>query len=211
MLVKWITCDVPSSMQPEFSEAQRAWELVAAVRGFICQFGGFTADRAHILSLWEDLHAYTSFMNSTHDEVADKNRQRRFYESIRVELFSEVLGMYSADAASIAEALSSAKYLRIADCLVRESRRKHFVEMQASVWHPGMAAGGMLAGSFSEHVRDRDRLLVATLWRSEAAHHEYVQHVFPKLYEQSRPKDDLADISGDSFRLEPSWTLRPIR
>lgn len=209
MLIKWIACDVPANLQAAFAEAQCAWKAISATRGFICQFGGFNANRAHVLSLWEDREAYASFMHSSHDNVASKSQQHRVYESIRVDLFSEVLPLPGTDIGCIADALSNATHLRIADCLIRESKQLHFVEVQKSVWHPGMVASRMQAGSFAQHVADLNRFLVVTLWGSEEAHRKYVEHTFPGLYEQATPRDDLADVAGEFIQLEQGWTLRP--
>lgn len=106
MLIKWITCDVSASRRVKFSEAQGAWKVISDARGFVCQFGGFNSNRAHILSLLKNPEDYASFMSSSHDDVVGKNQQHRFYNSIRVNLFSEVLRMRGANVGSIADALS---------------------------------------------------------------------------------------------------------
>jgi len=164
MLIKLITCDVPLGLRVKFSEAQGAWQAISDTRGFVCQFGGFSANRAHILSLWESRQAYASFMSSSHDDVAGKNQQHRFYNSIRIDLFSEILSMAGAGIDSIAGALSQATHLRIADCSVQKAQQPHFVEVQKDVWHPGMVASGMQAGSFAQHTTDSNRFLVTSLW-----------------------------------------------
>ncbi len=207
MLIKWVACDVPVGLRAEFSEAQRAWKAIAETKGFICQFGGFSSNRAHILSLWENRQAYASFMSASHDDIASKNQQDRFYKSIRVDLFSEVLRMPGADASLIADALSHATHLRMADCVVPESKQPHFVEVQKDVWSPGMAESGMQAGSFAQHMIDSNRFLVASLWDSEEAHRAYMQHTFPGLYKQASPQDDVTGIAGEFLELEHGWTL----
>lgn len=207
MLIKQVVCVVPNEAKIEFLRAQRTWHPISYAQGFHAQIGGFHLSTARILSLWQDEGAYASFMGSLHDDIAGANQQRRFYESIRVDLFSEEFRMAGSHFESMTEALGHAAFLRIADCVVRDANREHFIGMQREVWHPGMVESGMLAGTFARHTADPNRFLVATLWGSEAAHTAYMQKAFPKLSAEACSQDDMETISGASFELEESWTL----
>ncbi|CAM2146227.1 DUF4937 domain-containing protein [Pararobbsia alpina] len=209
MLIKRIVCDIPTESRSDFDRAQRSWHALATVPGLVSQFGGFAVDKAHILSLWRDDDSYHAFMSSAHDRVTNQNIQHQHYVAINVELFSEELAMPGSSCSSIIEALPKAGLLRIADCHVSPPRREHFVQVQREMWHPAMAAWGMLAGTFA-HAKSRpNRYLVASLWQTAATHQAYVSGALPALRGEAKPEIDLERLSGELIELEPAWTVLP--
>jgi heme-degrading monooxygenase HmoA len=207
MLIKRIVCDIPAESRSGFDSAQRSWRTIAAVPGLVSQFGGFTANKAHILSLWRDHDSYRAFMESAHDDVTSQNAQHRFYTAIKVDLLGEEFGMPGSSCSSIVEALPDARLLRIANCDVKPLRDEHFVQMQREIWHPAMRASGMLAGTFAHARSEPNQYLVASLWQSAATHDAYVHGALPTLRREAKPEIDLDSLSGELIELEPAWTV----
>ncbi len=207
MLLKHIRCRVPAAVRTEFAAGQRAWAAMRAVPGFRGQWGAFVDDTAWILALWADAAAYERFMAEHHDAIAARAAQRGLYEAISVDIFDLVLDMPGA-CADLPAAVGRAGFARIADCVVRPGREDHVTAMQATVWAPGMKeAPGMLAGG-SWRARDGSpRYLVVSLWTDAAAHARYLDDPFPRLRREAAPDDDLDDLQGHRFALDPAWTV----
>jgi heme-degrading monooxygenase HmoA len=207
MIGKWIACRTAPETREAFAAGQLAWNVVAGQPGFRGQCGGFAGDDAFVLALWETDPAYRAFMDDVHDGIAAASGQANTYSSIEVDLLDRVLDMPGREV-GVPTALPDASFLRVADCVVRNGRRGRFLDVQRSVWRPGMqGARGMLAGAVWS-VRGRtDRLLVTTLWEDEAAHDVYRRDVLPDLRRRARPDDDLLDFVGHALPLVPGWTV----
>ena len=209
MFGKWIRCQVSNPSQKAFDEAQCLWSSIARCRGFKGQFGGFHADFAMILALWEKMDDYQHFMSNTHDEVMATSSQHQTYSSLEAHLLERVMVMPGAKS-SFSSAIPTAEVLRIADCLVHENRVADFIDRQHRIWAPGMAqAPGMLASLFWSFIDQPNRFLVSTLWRSQKEHDNYATSLLPKLRATARPDRDLIELKGCSFKLNPRWTVVP--
>jgi heme-degrading monooxygenase HmoA len=210
MLLKWIRCTVPARSREAFSHAQTRWSALRGVAGFRGQVGGWSAAdpaTACVLGLWRDRETYGSFMRDVHDRVADGSGQDRTYESISVVLCESRLEMRGLKP-RIDEAVASAGFLRTADCRVRPGRSASFLQMQQSVWLPGLkAAGGMLAGSLAAIDGSDRRYLVATLWADEASHARYVRRDLEALRARAAVEADVDQIAGTFVELDPGWTV----
>ena len=210
MLIKWIVCEVPTDRRDAFSKAQRHWQRLETVAGFLGQTGGWDAkepSRACVLGLWANAEAYARFMDHVHDPIFEESGQRETYVAsrvARVEALFDITGIHSRMQAAVPDA----KLLRVADCFLKPGRSEHFIEMQKTVWNPAMAESeGMLAGAFGTVQDEPDRYVVTTFWRDESAHQAYVENSLPGLQTRARIDQDLQRISGHLVRLDPDWCL----
>ena len=67
MYIKWVVCNVPTSLKDKFSSAQEKWNSTKPVKGFIAQTGGWNLNdddetEACIISFWENKAALRNFM-----------------------------------------------------------------------------------------------------------------------------------------------------
>jgi hypothetical protein len=210
MLIKWIVCEVAESSKERFSDAQQQWAEVAGLDGFLGQVGGWdvkTPGHACHVALWDSLEQYQTFMAGAHDAIVRKNAQADTYDAIAVALFEAVWEM-PGQGGDLARALALGTVLRVADCAVRDDRRGHFLEVQRSVWIPGMAqAEGMLGGVFSQLRAANTRYLVATFWGDREAHARYVSECLPRLRAQAEVERDVEPLDAHLVQLEPSWRV----
>ncbi|MFF0295891.1 DUF4937 domain-containing protein [Kitasatospora sp. NPDC004614] len=206
---KWIGCTVPAAAREQFFTAQAAWSTISDQPGLVGQLGGWdpATGRAHLLGLWTDAEAYRSFMHERHDAVVAGNQQNTTYTEIDVATGETVLEM-AGDAADLPHALERATLLRVADCRLLPGRENHFLEVQRTVWAPGMAAaGGMLAGTVTR--LDAHRHLVTTLWSNSAAHQHYSTHHLPTLRSRATLEHDIRSMTGHVLPLEAAWRVLP--
>ncbi|BBH67915.1 DUF4937 domain-containing protein [Actinoplanes sp. OR16] len=201
MLVKWITCRVTG--RAAFDLGQRAWAQLHSVDGFLGQGGGWSRETpgvAQIFGFWSDPAAYQAFMDGAHDRIAAA--QAGTFGDISVRVLDQRLGI----AAGLPAGLAGSSLLRLAHCRVRGHRRDHFVQMQALVWNPGMAAsGGMRGGVLAEGAEAE--FLVVSGWETAADHQRYLDERFHRLREAADPAADLEAITGDLIDIEPGWTV----
>ncbi|MGW4379402.1 DUF4937 domain-containing protein [Kitasatospora sp. NPDC004531] len=206
---KWIGCTVPVAARERFSAAQGAWSAIGDQPGLVGQVGGWdpATGRAQVLGLWADAAAHRRFVRERHDAVIAGNRQGDTYTGIDVAAGETVLEM-PGDASDLPHALERAALLRVADCRLLPDRTEHFLDVQRTVWAPGMAAaGGMLAGTVAR--LEADRYLVATLWSDTAAHRRYAARHLPALLARAAVGSDLRSITGHLLPLEPGWRVLP--
>ena len=210
MLLKWIICEVPQDKQDAFSKAQQHWRALERVAGFRGQVGGWDSmepNRACILGLWANAEAYVQFMEHVHDPIFEQSHQKETYVDSRITRANVLLDITGTHP-KMDSAVSDAKLLRVADCLLKPRRNEHFIEMQETVWNPAMTAtGDMLAGAFSAVENQADRYLVTTLWRNETAHKAYVANTLPNLQVRAGIKEDLLQISGHVVKLDNNWSV----
>ncbi len=212
LIVKRIVCDVLADKKTQFSQGQQEWRALAGQPGFAGQVGGWLdgdADKAVILGCWQDVGSYDRFMSEVHDSVFDVNGQKGTYSSGHVDRWQMVLPM-PGERGSLSESIEDAGLIRIAHCRVKPSRFDHFIEVQQSIWNPGMASsGGMLAGAFNRHLEDETQFLVCTLWRSEADHRHYCSVNFPDLHRRAEVGQDCDDVFGMIVHIENAWDVAP--
>ncbi|MBT9584736.1 DUF4937 domain-containing protein [bacterium] len=212
-LLKWITCVVASGRERQFATAQSKWSVISSAPGLVGQFGGWDAKRAGIAliaSLWGDRDSYTHFMNEIHDAVTDSNRQSGTYSDIAVEFFRPILSM-PGQYQDLVTSVPHGKFLRAADCRVKEERTQHFLEVQTAVWIPAMSRSrGMLGGDFHVDEADESHFLVVTLWDSEENHEKYSRESVPKLRRQADVSKDLVGLIGSAVALENAWKVMGV-
>jgi Domain of unknown function (DUF4937 len=213
MLLKWIVCQVHSEMRSAFSRTQDQWRSIENADGFVGQFGGWDTKNGRtdvcILGLWSSPSAYESCMRHLHDQVTAENQQERTYHQIALELFESHLPVLG-QCGDLASAYAKGHFLRVADCQVKEGRVDHFIEVQKSIWVPGMRqSAGMLGGSFNRSSRASNRFLVITVGDSESWHDHYAREKLPDMRRKSPVADDTAAIMGRFVRLEDSWLIHP--
>ncbi len=176
MYIKWIVCKVKDNERQNFSEAQEKWERTSEAHGFIAQTGGWclqNKNEACIISFWENKELYEIFMRDLHDGIINENRQTNTYNEIFVEYFTCIIKMEGV-AGTLKEAVQKGNLLRIADCIVKAEKIKHFEKMQAELWLPGMRESkGIFGGTFSKNENNNLRYLVSTLWDNIQNHTNY--------------------------------------
>ena len=209
MLIKWIVCEVAASKKERFSHAQQQWAEAAGLDGFLGQVGGWDIQapgHACLVALWDSPEQYQTFMAGAHEAIVRKSAQAGTYDAIAVALFEALWEMPGQ--CGLPRALALGTVLRVADCAVRDDRREHFLEVQRSVWMPGMAqAEGMLGGVFSQGRAANTRYLVATLWEDREAHARYVGECLPRLRAQAQVGRDVERLDAHLVQLEPSWRV----
>jgi Domain of unknown function (DUF4937 len=211
VLAKWIVCRVSGSNRPAFSAAQQKWSRIAGCNGFIGQFGGFCGKHAHVIGLCSKRDLYEQFMQRDHGAIAPANWQQEFYANIRVCVLSKVMDM-PGEHASLANAVPSGVFARVAVCEVHKPNVEHFLAMQREVWTPAMAgAPGMLGGAFWSFEGQPNRFLVSSLWRSESEHSTYMSEAVPTLRQCAAAEQDLVSVQGYHFDLQRTWSVCPSR
>lgn len=208
MWAKWIGCGVSEGVREGFSEAQGGWSVISDEPGLVGQVGGWDSrtGRAHVLGLWTDEDSYARFMRERHDAVVAGLRQGETYSDIDIAAGETVLDLEG----DLSGGLAVAGLLRVADCRLLPGREEHFLEVQRTVWGPGMAAsGGMLAGTVTR--LDAARYLVTTLWTGPDAHQHYAEAHLPALHARAQVPDDVRSITGNVLALEPSWRVLSAR
>lgn len=210
MLLKWIICTVPDEKQNEFSAAQCKWTVIKTASGFIAQFGGWDSRSgvACILALWQNQAAYENFMTRIHDSVFTSTGQSMTCTSVSTTLFNCQLEI-DGNAESVQAAVENVQFVRIADCVLTPDCVDSFCIKQTKVWNPAMKqSNGMLGGAFGKAMNEPHRYIVSTLWSSKEAHSRYVAEELLRLRQSANPEEDLQQIVGYEFALEPSWTVQ---
>ncbi|MBT2665662.1 YdbC family protein [Bacillus sp. ISL-4] len=98
--MKWIKCQVNEENKRSFSKAQEGWGELRQCSGFMGQIGGWNRNEpyeAGILSVWEDLYSYHSFMQHQHDEIIGKSDQGSTYTSISVDIYEKMFNKGTKD------------------------------------------------------------------------------------------------------------------
>jgi heme-degrading monooxygenase HmoA len=209
MLVKWIKCQVNKSDKDSFSLAQQQWKSLRNAEGFLGQLGGWDQNNpceAGILSIWKDSTSYRHFMKTIHDGIVDNSEQRSTYTKISVELYE---GIYNISLKhSVSDVISEGNILRVADCMVKTDNEAYFETMQQEVWNKGMLeAEGMLSGVFCKSQNGSRRYLVASVWKDNHSHQNYVENKLSHLIKSSSVKDITEKITGNIIEIDHSWTV----
>ncbi|MFJ6385722.1 DUF4937 domain-containing protein [Kitasatospora sp. NPDC092039] len=209
MWAKWISCEVPVAARGQFFAAQLHWSRISDQPGLVGQVGGWDPATGHarLLGLWTDAEAYGGFMRERHDAVVAESGPSAGYSAIETATGGTVLEM-PGETAGPAAALRRAALLRVADCRLLPGRQEHFLDVQRTVWAPGMAAaGGMLAGVVTR--LEPDRYLVTTLWSGSTAHQHYAARHLPALRSRAAPENDVRSMTGHAVPLEAAWRVLP--
>ncbi|MFS0553523.1 YdbC family protein [Brevibacillus sp. 179-C9.3 HS] len=152
MLIKWITCKVTESQKQSFSLAQEKWRPLEGIEGFLGQVGGWNQHQpleACILTFWEGMDHYQSFMEKDHDPIFHQTGQSQSYEAISVQLFSTITDM---DERNILDAIDSGQILRVANT-------KEIDGMTES--------DGMLVGVVGQSLKSSEQYVTVSLWKNE--------------------------------------------
>lgn len=210
MYIKWIVCEVPIAKKEKFSKAQEKWNKTVESKGFIAQTGGWNlknTNEACIIAFWENKESLLYFMKHFHDAIFLDNKQVNTYSSITVSYFNSLMNM-EGESKNIIETLHNSKFIRIADCTVKEGQTNHFEEVQKSIWIPSMKkATGMLGGKFSINEQNKLNYLVHSFWASKKQHQNYVQNQLPLNQKSAYISNDLDTISGKFIEIEEKWTV----
>ncbi|HDX9578603.1 TPA: YdbC family protein [Bacillus pseudomycoides] len=207
MLIKSIICKVSDEKKELFSAAQEQWSDLKSLDGFYGQIGGWDESEACILSLWENMKMYQSFMNESHDKIFYDNNQESTYTSCETELYQSLFDITDT---SFIEALAHGSFLRVAICDVKQESEKQFLHMQETVWNPGMArAEGMMGGVVGKSLSSK-RYIVLSVWKDVAAHKQYVKEMFPQLQHIANPSQQVLHMEGKQITLVSSWSVLPI-
>ena len=211
MVLKDFQCRVLENKSEQFSIEQHRWAALVGEPGFVAQCGGYEQGNrgwVQIFGLWNDIEAYRRFMGGVHDQVFESGEQGACYIDGKSTVYERVLDMPGVEADLVGAIGHRAALVRVARCWVHGDRIEHFVEMQRSVWKPGMCeAAGMLGGGFWRCVDHEDRVMVTTAWASVADHDRYRRKDFPALCRKAKTVDDLITIEGSQVVLSPSWTV----
>jgi heme-degrading monooxygenase HmoA len=213
MIFKWIHCKVLSENKKAFSDAQSRWGDISKAQGFIGQFGGWdlkNLESACIISLWEDEKSFDDFMSRRHDNIVNQNNQSSTYYECNIYFLNSITSMHG-EHNDLIQAIPEGRYMRVADCQVKEDRKAHFEEAQRNIWIPEMAKSeGMLGGQFSIK-NDENRYFVTTLWDSKKNHAAYVDEKVSGLRKKADVSNDLNNIIGRFIELEKSWLVLPVK
>ncbi len=208
MYIKWIVCKVKAGMQEEFSDSQGKWKETKRAPGFIAQAGGWNADNeneACIIAFWEGKEYLDKFMIDLHDKILEDNRQADTYNSVNAVYFNKMMDM-EGEANSLTEAVEKSRLLRIADCIVKQNKIRHFERMQNEIWFPGMKKSkGMLGGTFSRD--NNSRYLVSTFWDSIEDHTDYEVNSLPEFRIRASIDNDINKITGKKILVVDSWKV----
>ncbi|MFF9071919.1 DUF4937 domain-containing protein [Streptomyces sp. NPDC014646] len=201
MLVKWIRCTVVD--RRGFEREQRKWAELLGEPGFGGQGGGWSRGRpdvAHVFAFWENRVFYDSFMARKHDRLAAS--QSGTCSGVQVKLFEHRFDVKTG----FEPRFTDVDVVRVAHSTVHEDRAEHFALMQERVWNPAMAGSpGMVRGVFAE--APGHEFLVLSMWQSSAERGKYRAGSIERLTQRTQVEEDVAAVTGDVVRLEPSWTV----
>lgn len=207
MIVKRISCQVKENQADAFSKYQEQWQPLNQITGFLGQVGGWSIKNqftACIVSFWQSKDDYDYFMDYVHDDIFLNMDQSNTYTAIDVELFNTVFEIPGVEE-NIISVLKESHFIRTALCDVKDGRTSRFIEIQRSVWNPGLKmTGKMLGREFSSSLKADNRFFVFTGWLSKEAHQEYLNLTFPALKNQAMPELDLEEMIGEQFIIENS-------
>ena len=209
MIIKKISCQVHEHQKPLFSRAQEEWKEILPTAGFLGQIGGWSLSdplTAIIFAFWEDEASYERFMNEDHDRVFHNSDQESTYFSIDTELFQVEHDLLEG-LSGLGTLIRRANYICAAFTQVKRNRIEHFLEIQRSVWNPGIEqAEGMAGGVICRSQSASQHFLIFTGWENQSYHQKYRPHLFPNLH-KAAPQQDVNHLSGESFPVEEGWRV----
>lgn len=208
MYAKLITCTVDPTLRDRFSQAQNAWSECSGSSGFKKQLGGWDLkhDRAIILSCWNDEKSLSAFMLEKHDEIASKSMQVHTYQKCVI----QHLRSHSQIAGNKLSEHRNPRVLRVTDCHVSPEKSQRFFTAQESIWNPGMQeCDGFCGGFLSRHKKESHRYFVITQWSTIDDHTQYVQHMLPRLKNESDLAKTLDTVQSSTVALQNDWEIIP--
>jgi heme-degrading monooxygenase HmoA len=204
MIIKQIICQVKPGQRETFFEEQKRWKALSGSNGFAGQIGGwnkYDPMTACIFSFWESEEAYCFFMNEIHDKVLLNSRQSSSYSSINVSLY-KIFMHIPGTSSNYLDILKSSQYIRAVLPQAKEQDSSHFVNMQKELWYPQlMKAIGMQGGIVASSLKDKNDLLVITLWNHEM-HKPSVKEFF-----EASPGSNKLKLAGIEFKVEEAWRV----
>lgn len=209
MEFKFIRCSVTPSLRRKFSRAQDSWRVTANSTGFLNQCGGWDAKTgdAVVLSSWTDRASISKFMKESHGEIEEMSKQRETYTKCAISYLHDVLEIPAYDASP----QSDAELVRIASCDLRPDSTQRFVEIQDTIWNPGMnSCEGMLGGVLMKDNTVENRYLAVSFWKRVEDHLRYVNGVFPSLSQSANITEHLKSITSYRVLIERDWQIHPL-
>jgi quinol monooxygenase YgiN len=207
MLAKLIKCRVAQAQREAFSKAQEAWSETANCHGFNGQIGGWCESQAIALALWQDRQSVDSFMQQHHDAIYDKSGQGDTYLDCKVAYLDKVMTIPSVTGQTPCID-GQTEFIRIVDCEVLPHRHEHFLDVQQTLWNPGMAAvKGMLGGYCWQYQNNPSRFVITTFWQNKTAHDGYLKDSFPALKSAAKVNDDINAMTGYLIDVVPQWLV----
>jgi heme-degrading monooxygenase HmoA len=206
MIIKLIVCDVEINQKDNFSKGQLAWKKLSNLDGFNGQIGGWnnSANQAIIIAVWDSVECIDKFMTSSHDKIFSESGQQNTYKRCEINYFEKILSIPSLDNSIN---LTDDSIFRIAYCK-KVQDVEHFMKDQQEVWNIHMGqAKGMLGGFVLRNLEQKDYFIVVSHWASTKYHDNYVQHIFPKLKNQTMPTNYIKDLSGYLIQEESTWLV----
>lgn len=207
MLIKSIICNVSDKKKELFSVAQEQWSELKGLDGFYGQIGGWDESEACIVSLWENMKMYQSFMNESHDKIFNDNNQESTYTSCETELYQS---LFNITETPFVEALAHSSFLRVAICDVKQESEKQFLHMQETVWNPGIARAEGMMGGVVGRALSSNRYIVLSLWKDANSHKQYVKEILPQLLHTANPSQQVLHLEGKQTALVSSWSVLPV-
>lgn len=208
MLIKRITCKVTNDQRNAFYEAQKQWDSLSKVSGFIGQLGGWSKEKpftAYVYAFWENHKDYHSFMEEVHDRIYEGSGQRGTYTSIEVELFEEEGNIFGVGQ-GINDFLRKSEYMHFSLSTEKEEIIQHVIDLQR--WNRGQDHSvGILGGTYAISHRDRTRFLMLSGWKITAIHRKDAVYDFPFKMRYGGQSDDKVEIAGECFEVEDAWRV----
>lgn len=209
MEFKFVRCSVTPTQRERFSRAQEAWSVTANCEGFLNQCGGWdikTGD-AVVLSSWTDGESISKFMSETHDRIDKTSKQRETYEKCAISYLHDALHMPSFDSTP----QSDAEVIRIASCDLKPDSEQRFLEIQETIWNPGMSScEGMLGGTLMRDSTVTNRYLAVSFWKRVKDHLRYMNNVFPSVSQSANIAEHLESITSYRVLTEQNWQVHPV-
>lgn len=206
---KFIRYSVMPSLRERFSRAQEAWSVTANCEGFLNQCGGWdvkTGD-AIVLSSWTDSESLAKFMSENHDEIDKTSKQRETYKKCAVSHLRDALQIPSFDTTP----QSDAEFIRIASCDLKPDSEQRFLEIQETIWNPGMSScKGMLGGTLMKDSTVKNRYLAVSFWKRVTDHLRYMNDVFPSVSQSANIAEHLESITSYRVLIERNWQIHSV-
>lgn len=210
MLLKWAVCSVAEEQLSLFSIAQKKWEALKGVQGFLGQIGGWTRDTppyACMLSLWQDEASYWDFMQHQDEIIFPHNKQNELFSSPSTTLCTEIMAI-PGSMQNFISALSACNMLRVTASQTFPERTQDFIQNQIKIWNPGMAeARGMYSAIVARTDEHPPRFLLTSLWQDRQAHQAYLATLFPLIRKYAQLPQTVQQIKGWFVQLEKEWQV----
>ncbi len=211
MIIHWWEYHVSAPERRAFTAAQERRQELAAARGFLGRFGGWSGpEQAWAFELWRD----------DVDAAAWERRRRAALPEEGVpaclapvrEAQVDVLVAMPGLATTTTRAIRDGRVLRLVQGRVPADRHAEIMDQQLRVWRPALArARGMLGGYFGTSREDPELFVGASLWQDAGGHDHWAREVAPRIREDLQASGLALDLHGHEIRLEPGWLVLQAR